>query len=68
MADRWNGCSTAPPPKKSTWKEYAESLLQFCTQPATYNPVRVAVIMDTYGERRIRREEVSQVANVNLYH
>jgi len=55
-------------PPKSTWKEYAESLLQFCTPPATYNPVRVAVIMDTYGERRIRREEVSQVANVNLYH
>jgi len=41
-------------PQKSTWKEYAESLLQFCTLPLTYNPVRVAIIMDTYGERRIK--------------
>ena len=57
-----------PPPKKIVLGRNMLSLLQFCTQPATYNPVRVAVIMDTYGERRIRREEVSQVANVNLYH
>jgi len=58
MADRWNGCSTgSPPPKKSTWKEYAERLLQFFTPPATYNPVRVAVIMDTYGERRIKKQK-----------
>jgi len=58
MADRWNGCSTgSSPSQKSTWKEYAERLLQFCTPPATYNPVRVAVIMDTYGERRIKNQK-----------
>ena len=39
------------------WKEYPESLLQFCTPPATYNPVRVAVIMDTYGERIIKNQK-----------
>jgi len=44
-------------PPKHTWKEYAESQLQFCTQPATYNPVRVAVIMNTYRERRIRNQK-----------
>jgi len=42
---------------KSTWKEYAESLLQLCTPTATYNSVSVAVIMDTYGERRIKNKK-----------
>ena len=36
-------------PLKSTWLEYAESLLQFCMPPATYSPVRVAIVMDTYS-------------------
>lgn len=44
-------------PPKSTWKEYAESLLKFCMPPAEYNPVRVAIIMDTYGERRIKNQK-----------
>ena len=44
-------------PPKSTWKEYAESLLQFCMPPATYSPVRVAIVMDTYGEMRIKNQK-----------
>ena len=45
----------AVPPRK-TWKEYAESLLNFCMPPATHNPVSVAIIMDTYGERRTKNQ------------
>ena len=44
-------------PLKSTWLEYAESLLQFCMPPATYSPVRVAIVMDTYGEMRIKNQK-----------
>jgi len=44
-------------PPKSTWNEYADSLLQCCTPPTTYNLVRVAIIMDTYGERRINNQK-----------
>ena len=44
-------------PPKSTWNEYAESLLQCCTPPTTYNLVRVAIIMDTYRERRINNQK-----------
>ena len=64
LIDGMAAVQAVPPPKKSTWKEYAERLLQFFTPPATYNPVRVAVSWTPMekGKSKGRSEEVSQVA------
>ena len=46
----------APPPKKVLGRNMLRVCL-FCTPPATYNPVRVAIIMDTYGEKKIKNKK-----------
>ena len=39
---------------KKTWGEYADSLLRFCMPPKPLKAAKLVIVMDTYGEDRIK--------------